>query len=158
MVSALRIAALLGLSALAQAQTSTNTNTSTAYQYPLLCRDRDCMQPSTSTTSTTSTTASTTSQSSLECQADNCLRQCLQSTEVSRFCATYTTALIIQTTAYPSYLDECSRNPRRISSACSCVVTGPSSMPSSSTCLPSTIIVTFIQTYTTTQKYVKYHA
>ena len=155
MVSALRIAALLGLSALAQAQIPTNTTTSTAYQYPFLCREGSCRQTS---PSTTSTTASTTSQSSLDCQADNCLRQCLQSTEVSRFCATYTTAVITQTTAYPSYLDECSRNPRRISSACSCVVTGPSSTPSSSTCLPSTITVTFIQTYTTTQKYVKYHA
>ena len=110
-----------------------------------------------SSTTTTCTTSSTRPHTSLDCQPDNCLRQFQQSSQVTPFCATYTTALITQTAPYPSYVSQCSGKPARISSACSCIVTGTPSIPSSSTCQPSTVTVTFtppIQTYTITQKYV----
>jgi hypothetical protein len=124
MVSAMRIVALLGLSALVKAHFNSST-----------------------------TTISTTS---LDCQADNCLRQFRQSTEVTTFCATFTTDVITEETELPSFVSMCSENFWKISSACSCVVP-----PQPTTCQPSTITVTFtppIQTFTTTQKYVTHHA
>lgn len=83
-----------------------------------------------STTSTTSTTSSTTFSSpaatpTLDCQADNCLRE-LEDRRFNalavRFCATYTTAIIAEPSAIPAYLENCEGSPRAVSSACSCIM------------------------------------
>lgn len=52
--------------------------------------------------------------------------------EAPGFCATYTKELNTATTGLPDLVSQCQYNPTRISSACSCIVTGTSS-PSLST-------------------------
>lgn len=69
------------------------------------------------------------------CNRDNCLRQFIQQTSaVSEFCQTFTTATATQT-SFPAFVSQCSSNASRISSACSCVVTptaiSPTAQPSS---------------------------
>jgi hypothetical protein len=139
MVSAMRIVALLGLSVLAQAQKP-------AYWVR--------------NNSTTTTSSTNPHQYSMECQSNDCLRQMRDSTIgslVTAFCATYTATWITQTTSLPGVVvSMCTDGdgqirPSKISSACSCAVTGPS------TCQPNTVTVTFtppIQTLIVTQKWV----
>jgi hypothetical protein len=137
MVFAMRIVALLGLSVLAQAHGSWSGNSST-----------------------TTTSSADHPQYPMDCQTDNCLQQ-LQDSKigslVTAFCATYTRTVITQTTSLPGVVVsmctdwEKKIQPSKISSACSCVVTG------SSTCQPNTVTVTFtppVQTLIVTQKYV----
>jgi len=59
-----------------------------------------------------------------DCQPDNCLRDFIRHPEVTGFCATYTTELNTATTGLPTLVSQCQNNPTRISSACSCVLTG----------------------------------
>jgi len=69
----------------------------------------------------------------LDCQHDNCLRHFVRHPEATGFCATYTTELNTATTGLPDLVSQCHNDPARISSACSCVVTGnpsPTSSPS----------------------------
>lgn len=143
MVSAMRIAALLGISALAQAE----------YYYA-------------NTTATTTSTTSTDPPPPLT--TDNCLLQLCLTAEVASFCATFTADVI--TTGYLGLLKQCSGDYASISSACSSVVSSEflcnpssttSSIPSSTTCQPSTITVMVtppFQIQTTTQTYVNYYA
>lgn len=58
------------------------------------------------------------------CHHNNCLRQFLRHPQVTAFCAIYTTSLNTATTNLPDYVSQCHADPTRISSACSCVVTG----------------------------------
>jgi hypothetical protein len=67
----------------------------------------------------------------LDCQHDNCLRHFIRHPEATGFCATYTTGLNTATTGLPDLVSQCHNDPTRISSACSCVVTGTSSPTSS---------------------------
>jgi hypothetical protein len=144
MVSSVRIAALLGLWALAQAQeswknSSTTINSATSYSNPDPPQD---------------------------CQQDDCLRQMQNqdiSFQVTAFCETYTIAGRTQLTSLPgNIVSMCTDDSNivqysKISSACCCVVTGTPSKHSSPTCQPNTVTVTFtppIQTYTVTHKYV----
>src|SRR5450756_458942 len=46
----------------------------------------------------------------------------VSSADVATFCATYTTALETQTTDLPAYATYCSMKPKKLSSACSCLV------------------------------------
>ncbi|KAF8850719.1 hypothetical protein BDZ45DRAFT_679615 [Acephala macrosclerotiorum] len=58
------------------------------------------------------------------CHHNNCLRQFLRHSQVTAFCATYTTTINLVTTNIPDYVSQCHADPSRISSACSCIVTG----------------------------------
>jgi hypothetical protein len=62
-----------------------------------------------------------------DCQHDNCLRHFIRHPEATGFCAAYTEELNTATTGLPDLASQCQYNPTRISSACSCVVTGHSS-------------------------------
>ncbi|KAL8748744.1 MAG: hypothetical protein Q9184_007111 [Pyrenodesmia sp. 2 TL-2023] len=74
--------------------------------------------------------------SSAACNSDNCLRALRATpTKASSFCATYT-KVSNTATAIPNYGSFCSNSPSRVSSACSCVVTGT---PTPS-CAPSPVI------------------
>lgn len=56
------------------------------------------------------------------CSEDNCLRAVQNPSRLvsaSAFCASFTVAAC-QATTIPSYLDNCSSNAARVSSACSC--------------------------------------
>ncbi len=160
MVVGVRIAAVIGLLGVVQAQLAGRT-------FGNSTRAPNTVRPT-----------------SRDCQLDNCLRQFQQSTAVSAFCATYTASLNTASTGLPKYVAQCTStvtddhsyfDPSRISSACSCVVTGtpstttPSSSSSSSQwgCEPTTVTVTTTevstetctvtvtapgQEYTTTQK------
>jgi hypothetical protein len=130
MASAMRIAALLGLFALAQAQD---------------------LEPR-----YFNTTTFTPSTDPPDCDY-SCLHQ-LPPSDYTAFCSMFTAATQTQI-GNSRIVDACGQDCTKVSSACSCVVSSGS--PSSSTCQPSTITVTFtpsIPTYTTTHKYVKYHA
>lgn len=95
--------------------------------------------PPTTTSLPTSTTSTIpTPSTSLDCQPDNCLRQLMQSTAVTAFCATYTQSVNTATTNLPPYVSQCSLNPPRVSSACSCVVTPTSSSTSTTPTTTST--------------------
>ena len=73
-----------------------------------------------STTVTTLVTATPTV--APNCNRDNCLRQLIQqSSAVSGFCKTYTTAVASQT-SLPAFVSQCGGNASRVSSACSCIV------------------------------------
>jgi len=76
-------------------------------------------------------TASSPAQSSVatgtppqNCHHNNCLRQFLRHPQVTAFCATYTTTINTVTTDLPTYVSQCHADPTRISSACSCIVSG----------------------------------
>ncbi|KAL8919365.1 MAG: hypothetical protein Q9208_006818 [Pyrenodesmia sp. 3 TL-2023] len=74
--------------------------------------------------------------SSAACNSDNCLRALRATpTKASSFCATYTKTSNTAT-AVPTYGSFCSNSPSRVSSACSCVVTGT---PTPS-CVPTPVI------------------
>ncbi|KAH7346179.1 hypothetical protein BKA65DRAFT_536912 [Rhexocercosporidium sp. MPI-PUGE-AT-0058] len=64
------------------------------------------------------------------CHHNNCLRQFIRHTQLTDFCATYTTTINAATTNLPDYVSQCHADPTRISSACSCIVT--SLLPSDS--------------------------
>ena len=83
---------------------------------------------------------------SLDCQADNCLRQLEKASSViAPFCATYTTAFNTHTTGLPEEVSNCASDSYAISSACSCIMTKT---------IPSPIAV--IQPVTTTATSVVY--
>ena len=46
----------------------------------------------------------------------------VSSADAATFCATYTTAAVTQTTDLPAYATYCSLKPKKLSSACSCLV------------------------------------
>jgi polygalacturonase len=46
----------------------------------------------------------------------------VSSADAATFCATYTTASEMQTTDLPAYATYCSMKPKKLSSACSCLV------------------------------------
>lgn len=58
------------------------------------------------------------------CHHNNCLRQFLRHPQDTGFCATYTTTINTATTDLADYVSQCHVDPTRISSACSCIVTG----------------------------------
>lgn len=58
------------------------------------------------------------------CHHNNCLPQFIRHPQVSAFCATYTTTINTATANLPDYVSQCHADPTRISSACSCIVTG----------------------------------
>ncbi|KAN0120333.1 hypothetical protein V8E51_002541 [Hyaloscypha variabilis] len=91
---------------------------------------------SVSTTSGAALSASTPASPPNDCQADNCLRDFIRHPEVTGFCAAYTTDLNTATTGLPSLVSMCQNSPSRISSACSCVVTGASTSTPTSTPTP----------------------
>jgi hypothetical protein len=78
----------------------------------------------TSTSLTSSTLTNTPTPPGQNCSPDNCYRQFLASPAISLFCETYTTALQTATIGLPPYVSQCQSIPSRISSACSCVITG----------------------------------
>ena len=61
-----------------------------------------------------------------DCSHDNCLRALIRSSaDASSFCATYTDVTLEATATLPAYATQCSNEPSRLSSACSCLNTAP---------------------------------
>lgn len=79
-------------------------------------------------------TLSPTSSIAANCNHDNCLRQFIQqSSAVSDYCSTFT-ATSTTASSYPTFVSNCGSVASRISSACSCIVTG---VTASSTSTPA---------------------
>jgi len=83
---------------------------------------------SSSSSSSLSITSTSTSFSPLtttepqKCNADNCLRQ-LRRSSATAFCSTFTKMIVTATTELPSSISMCQSDVKRVSSACSCLVT-----------------------------------
>jgi predicted alpha-1,2-mannosidase len=68
------------------------------------------------------------------CNSDKCLRNLRDarySASASAFCTTYLERLVTATTAIPRFVANCGRQPTRVSSACTCLLTGIPSIASS---------------------------
>ena len=73
---------------------------------------------------------------SLTCNSDDCLRNLRDSrysASASAFCTTYLERVITATSAIPTYVANCGAQPTRVSSACTCLLTGIPSITSSAT-------------------------
>ncbi len=102
----------------------------------LRCSGSDAPSPSSSVSSSSSISTSTAPSSTpkpADCHHDNCLRQFLQQSAVTPFCATYTATPHTATNSLPPYVSQCANSPSRISSACSCVVTATGTPPVTTT-------------------------
>jgi hypothetical protein len=80
--------------------------------------------PETSTSSSVCTPLPT--QTPLDCQPNNCFREISDvrfSSLAVNFCATYTTAVVTDPSAIPTYLENCSASPSAVGSACPCLIT-----------------------------------
>jgi 2-phosphoxylose phosphatase len=92
-------------------------------------------KPTSTTTPTTLVTATPTIVA-LNCNRDNCLRQFIQETSaVSSFCPTYTVSSF--NGPLPTFVSACGGLASRVSSACSCVVTSTTSVPTSTPTPPA---------------------
>ena len=117
--------------------TATTTNSSTVSSSVQASTISTTSVTTTFISTETSSTSTTTPPVVQNCSPDNCYRQFLASPEVIVFCENYTTAVQTATTGLPPYVSQCQGIPSRVSSACSCVVTGSTSSPPSSTLTPS---------------------
>jgi hypothetical protein len=71
----------------------------------------------------------------LTCNSDNCLRNLRDarySVNASAFCTTYLESVVTATSVIPTYVANCGAQPTRVSSACSCLLTGIPPITSSS--------------------------
>ncbi|KAM0126506.1 hypothetical protein ACHAO1_010045 [Botrytis cinerea] len=72
-------------------------------------------------TSTVTPISATTTLPSSTCQYDPCLKQILESSAVTPFCATYTASVHTIPISLPACVSECDTAPGALSSACSCL-------------------------------------